>query len=279
MKDIILDTLIDGVKLLPFLFITFLLMELIEHKFGDKLNKKLTKVNKVGPLLGSLLGIIPQCGISASASNFYITRVISLGTLISVYLATSDEMLPVLISENAPILIIIKLLAIKFLCGVFFGFIIDFLTRKKNKEDIKDFCELEDCDCDHGVLKSSIIHTLKTFLYILIISFVLNIIFYYFGEEFLEKILMKNNPFGVIITSIIGLIPNCSTSIVLTELYLKDIISVGKLLSGLLVNSGVGLLILIRYNKNRKETIKIIGILLGIGILIGFILDILNITF
>ena len=279
MKDIVLDTLIDGVKLLPFLFITFLLMELIEHKFGDKLNKKLTKVNKVGPLLGSLLGIIPQCGISASASNFYITRVISLGTLISVYLATSDEMLPILISENAPIHIIIKLLAIKFVCGVVFGFIIDFLTRKKAKEDIKDFCELEDCDCDHGILKSSIIHTLKTFLYILIISFILNIIFEYFGSEFLEKLLMKNNPFGVIITSIIGLIPNCSTSILLTELYLKNIISVGKLLSGLLVNAGVGLLILIRYNKNRKETFKIIAILLGIGILVGFIFDILNISF
>lgn len=279
MKDIILDTLIDGVKLLPFLFITFLLMELIEHKFGDKLNKKLTKVNKVGPLLGSLLGIIPQCGISASASNFYITRVNSLGTLISVYLATFDEMLPILISENAPIPMIVKLLAIKFICGVFFGFIIDFLTRKKSKEDIKDFCELEDCDCDHGVLKSSIIHTLKTFIYILIISFVLNIVFEYFGAEFLEKLLMKNNPFGVILTAIIGLIPNCSTSILLTELYLKDIISVGKLLSGLLVNAGVGLLILIRYNKNKKETVKIIGILLGIGILVGFIFDILNISF
>ena len=253
MKDIILDTLIDGVKLLPFLFITFLLMELIEHKFGDKLNKKLAKVNKVGPLFGSLLGIIPQCGISASASNFFITRVISLGTLVSVYLATSDEMLPILISENAPISMIVKLLAVKFACGVFFGFIIDFLTRKKSKEDIKDFCELEDCDCDHGVIKSSIIHTLKTFLYILIISFILNIVFEYFGSEFLEKILMKNNPFGVIITSLIGLIPNCSTSILLTELYLKNIISVGKLLSGLLVNAGVGLLILIRYNKNRMK--------------------------
>lgn len=279
MKEIIIDTLIDGAKLLPFLFITFLLMELIEHKFGDKLNKKLTKVNKVGPLLGSLLGIIPQCGISASASNFYITRVISLGTLISVYLSTSDEMLPILISENASIISIIKILAIKFICGLVFGFIIDFLTRKKGREDIKDFCQLEDCDCDHGVLKSSIIHTLKTFIYILIISFILNIIFYYFGEDFLEKVLMKNNPFGVILTSLIGLIPNCSTSILLTELYLKDVISVGKLLSGVLVNSGVGLLILIRYNKNKKETIKIIAILLGIGILVGFIFDILGVSF
>lgn len=277
--DIVKDTLIDGVKLLPFLFITFVLMELIEHKFGDKLNNKLKKVNKIGPLLGSLLGIIPQCGISASASNFYITRVISLGTLISVYLSTSDEMLPILISHNSNIFLIVKLLVTKFICGLVFGFIIDFIFRKKEQEEIKDFCELEDCDCDHGVIKSSIIHTLKTFAYILIISFILNIVMFYFGEEFLSKILMKDNILGIIISSIIGLIPNCSSSVLLTELFLNNSISLGQLLSGVLVNSGVGLLILIRFNKNKKENIKIITILLTIGIIVGFIFDIFNITF
>ena len=277
--DIIKDTLIDGVKLLPFLFITFILMELIEHKFGDKLNNKLKKVNKIGPLLGSLLGIIPQCGISASASNFYITRVISLGTLISVYLSTSDEMLPILISHNSNIFLIVKLLVTKFICGLVFGFIIDFIFRKKEQEEIKDFCELEDCDCDHGVIKSSIIHTLKTFAYILIISFILNIVMFYFGEEFLSKMLMKDNILGIIISSIIGLIPNCSSSVLLTELFLNNSISLGQLLSGVLVNAGVGLLILIRFNKNKKENIKIITILLTIGIIVGFIFDIFNITF
>ncbi len=277
--DIVKDTLIDGLKLLPFLFITFILMELLEHKFGDKLNNKLKKVNKIGPIFGSMLGIIPQCGISASASNFYITRVISLGTLISVYLSTSDEMLPILIGHNASIVLIIKILLVKFITGLVFGFIIDLIFRKKEKEDIKDFCELEDCDCNHGVLKSSIIHTLKTFLYILIISFLLNLAMFYFGEDLLSKLLMKNNPFGVIITSLIGLIPNCSSSVLLTELYLNDIISIGKLLSGVLVNAGVGLLILFRFNKNKKENFKIIGILLAIGVLVGFIFDILKITF
>ncbi len=277
--DIVKDTLIDGIKLLPFLFITFVVMELIEHKFGDKLNNKLKKVNKIGPLIGSILGIIPQCGISASASNFYITRVISLGTLISVYLSTSDEMLPILISYNVSILLIIKILLVKFICGLVFGTIIDFIIRKREKEDIRDFCELEDCDCNHGVLKSSIIHTLKTFGYILIISFALNLIMYYFGEDLLSKVLMKDNPFGVIITSLIGLIPNCSTSILLTELFLKDVISLGKLLSGVLVNSGVGLLILLRFNKNKKENLMIISILLAVGILVGFVFHILNITF
>jgi len=278
MIDIILDTLIDGVKLLPFLFITFLLMELIEHKFGDKLNNKLSKVNKFGPILGGILGILPQCGISASATNFYITRVITYGTLISVYLSTSDEMLPILISEKANPILIIKLLLIKLICGIFFGFLIDLIFRKKNHEDIKDFCDIEDCDCEHGILKSSIIHTIKTFIYLIVISFILNIILHYFGESFLENILMKNNPFAIVITAIIGLIPNCSTSILLTELYLKDLISVGKLIGGLLVNSGVGLLILIRYNKNSKENIKTIIILLLIGIIIGFIFDIFKIT-
>ena len=278
MIDVILDTLIDGVKLLPFLFITFLLMELIEHKFGDKLNNKLSKVNKFGPILGSILGIVPQCGISASATNLYITRVITYGTLISVYLSTSDEMLPILISEKADPVLIFKLLFIKLICGMFFGFLIDLIFRKKNHEDIKDFCDIEDCDCDHGILKSSIIHTLKTFLYIIVISFILNIVLHYFGESFLEDLLMKNNPFAIIITAVIGLIPNCSTSILLTELYLKDLISVGKLIGGLLVNSGVGLLILIRYNKNSKENLKTIIILLLIGIIVGFIFDIFKIT-
>lgn len=279
MLDVILDTLIDALKLLPFLFITFLIMELIEHKYSEKLSKKLAKVNKVGPVLGSLLGIIPQCGISASATNLYITRVISIGTLISVYLSTSDEMLPVLISENANLSVILKLLLIKFICGIFFGFIIDFLFNKKKKEHIKDFCEIEECDCEHGILKSSIIHTLKTFIYILIITFTLNLIITYFGESFMEKLLVSKNPFGIIITSLVGLVPNCSTSILLTELYIKGFLSVGKLLSGLLVNAGIGLLILFRYNKAKKENIKIIAILLVIGILVGVIFDLLNIMF
>ena len=279
MLDIILDTVIDSVKLLPFLFITFLIMELIEHKYSEKLNKKLAKVNKVGPILGSILGIIPQCGISASATNLYITRVISIGTLISVYLSTSDEMLPILISENVNIGIIIKILLVKFIAGMFFGFIIDFLLNKKKKETIKDFCEIEDCDCDDSILKSSVIHTLKTFIYIFIISFILNIVVEYFGESFIEKLLLNKSPFGIVITSIIGLIPNCSTSILLTELYVKGMLSVGKLLGGLLVNAGVGLLVLVRYNKNKKENIKIVLILLVIGILVGSIFDLLNIVF
>ena len=274
MLDIIADTLLDSLKLLPFLFLTFIIMELFEHKLGNKANERLKKANKVGPLFGSLLAVIPQCGISASATNFYITRVISLGTLISVYLSTSDEMLPILISEKVDISIILKFLAIKVVIGMICGFVIDFIYRNKKKEDIHEFCNDEHCDCEHGILKSSIKHTLNVIIYIIIFSFLLNIILHYYGESFLEKILMKNSPFGVFISSLIGLIPNCSSSIILTELYLKGLLSFGKVMAGLLVNAGVGLLILAKYNKDKKDTIKIIGILLIIGIISGLLLDI-----
>ena len=272
--DIIADTLLDSLKLLPFLFLTFIIMELFEHKLGNKANERLKKANKVGPLFGSLLAVIPQCGISASATNFYITRVISLGTLISVYLSTSDEMLPILISEKVDISIILKFLAFKVVIGMICGFVIDFIYRNKKKEDIHEFCNDEHCDCEHGILKSSIKHTLNVIIYIIIFSFLLNIILHYYGESFLEKILMKNSPFGVFISSLIGLIPNCSSSIILTELYLKGLLSFGKVMAGLLVNAGVGLLILAKYNKDKKDTIKIIGILLIIGIISGLLLDI-----
>lgn len=274
MLDIIADTLLDSLKLLPFLFLTFIIMELFEHKLGNKANERLKKANKVGPLFGSLLAVIPQCGISASATNFYITRVISLGTLISVYLSTSDEMLPILISEKVDISFILKFLAFKVVIGMICGFVIDFIYRNKKKEDIHEFCNDEHCDCEHGILKSSIKHTLNVIIYIIIFSFLLNIILHYYGESFLEKILMKNSPFGVFISSLIGLIPNCSSSIILTELYLKGLLSFGKVMAGLLVNAGVGLLILFKYNKDKKDTIKIIGILLIIGIISGLLLDI-----
>ncbi len=273
MLDIITDTLLDSLKLLPFLFLTFVIMELFEHKLGNKANKRLKDANKVGPLFGSLLAMLPQCGIAASATNFYITKVISLGTLISVYLSTSDEMLPILISEKVDIMVIIKILAFKVIIGMLCGFIIDFIYRKSKKDDIHDFCSDENCDCEHGILKSSVKHTVNVILYIIIFSFLLNVILYYFGESFLEKVLMKNNPFGVLISALIGLIPNCSSSIILTELYIKGLLSFGKVMAGLLVNSGVGLLILIKYNKDKKDTLKIISILLIIGIVSGLLID------
>lgn len=274
MLEIISETLIDGFKLLPFLFVTFLFIELFEHKFSEKSKKLIKKSGKLGPIIGSILGILPQCGFSVCATNFYITRIISLGTLFSVYLSTSDEMLPLLIAEQAPIGLILKILAIKLVLGMFYGFIIDLILRKK--EDVNySICDHEHCDCKNNILLASIKHTLSIFIFILICTFIINIGMTYLGEAYLSKLLLKNNIMGSFITSLIGLVPNCAASIVLTELFLKNAISFGALIGGLLAGSGVALLVLFKENQNLKENLKILGILYFIGSISGIIIDII----
>lgn len=277
MLDIIKDTLIDGIKLLPFLFIAFLIIELVEHKLSNKTQKIITKSNKYGPVLGSLFGAFPQCGFSVLATNLYVTRIISLGTLIAIYLSTSDEMLPVLLSHNVDINLIFKILIIKIFIGMFCGIIIDFIIRKKKKINNLDYhiCNEENCHCEKGVFVSTIIHTLKTFLFILVITFIMNIIFEYLGHNYLSKLLLKNSIFSPFITSLIGLIPDCGSSILLTELYLKNAIDFASLISGLLVNSGIAIIILFKSNKNMKENINILILTYLISVVSGIILYLL----
>ena len=280
MKDIIIDTLIDGLKLLPFLFITFLLMEYIEHKFSKKSKDKITKAGKFGPFIGSVLGALPQCGFSVMATNLYATRIITVGTLISIYLSTSDEMLPVLLSEHASFDIIVKIIIIKVIIGMICGFIIDFiLNKKKTKKDyeIKDFCLEHHCDCEHGILKSSIKHTISILLFIILISFILNIGIEYLGEEKIRKLFLKNSIFSPFLSSLVGLIPNCGASVVLTELYLKEVITISSAISGLLTGSGVALLVLFKVNKNIKDNIKILITIYLIGSITGFVINLIGI--
>lgn len=287
MIEIIQETLIDSIKLLPFLFITYLIMEYIEHKMGEKSKKAIQKSGKWGPLLGSLLGIFPQCGFSVSATNLYAGRVITLGTLIAVYLSTSDEMLPIFISEGVSPIIIFKILGIKLIIGMIAGFIIDFaihLFRKNRKEDIEKIeiehvCEEEHCHChENGILKSSIKHTLSIFLFIIIISFLINTIVHFVGEETIASWILNKPIIGPAIAALIGLIPNCAASVILTNLYLENVISVGSMIAGLLTGAGVGLAILFKTNKNWKENAKIVGLLYLIGTISGIILQAINIS-
>ncbi len=287
MIEIIQETLIDSIKLLPFLFITYLIMEYIEHKMGEKSKKAIQKSGKWGPLFGSLLGIFPQCGFSVSATNLYAGRVITLGTLIAVYLSTSDEMLPIFISEGVSPIIIFKILGIKLIIGMIAGFIIDFvihLFRKNKKEDIEKIeiehvCEEEHCHChENGILKSSIKHTLSIFLFIIIISFLINTIVHFVGEETIASWILNKSIIGPAIAALIGLIPNCAASVILTNLYLENVISVGSMIAGLLTGAGVGLAILFKTNKNWKENVKIVGLLYLIGTISGIILQAINIS-
>ena len=277
MLDALLDTIIDSLKLLPFLLVTYLLMELLEHKAGKKTNKLIQKSGKFGPIIGAILGIVPQCGFSAAAANLYAGRIITMGSLIAIFLSTSDEMLPILISEAAPISLIIKILLIKLLIGMIAGILIDLIFKTKNKEEeeihIHDICEDEHCHCDKdGILKSSIKHTLHIFAYIFIISFFINILISFIGEENIAHITTNIPVLGNIIASIIGLIPNCASSVVLTQLYLENVLPLGCLISGLLVNSGIGLLVLFKVNKNHKQNILILVSLFLIGVVSGTII-------
>lgn len=276
MKEIVLETILDTLKILPFLFIAFLLMEYLEHKLNKKIENKITKAGKFGPVIGSVLGAIPQCGFSVAATNLYAGRVVTLGTLIAIYLSTSDEMIPLLLSNGTKISFILLVVALKVIIGMLVGLIID-LFNKNKKININTLCEEEHCDCDHGILKSTIHHTLNISLFILITTFILNILIETIGVDKISSILMQNNVFGPFIASIIGLIPNCAASVVITELYMANSITFGSLLAGLLTGSGVALLVLFKVNKNLKENIKIMSVIYIIGALIGVIFDFINV--
>lgn len=278
--EVLQDTAIDTIKLLPFLFITYLIMEYIEHKTSNKVKDVIKKSGKFGPLLGAIVGIFPQCGFSVSATNLYAGRVITLGTLISVYLATSDEMLPILLTEAVQAGTIFTILGIKLVLGIVAGFIIDFVIRmfrkekvEEQEEKIEEICEHEHCHCEEGIVTSAIKHTLNITIFIFFITLVLNGIIAYIGEDTIAHFISKNVILGPIVAGLIGLIPNCASSVILTELFINNVISMPVLISGVAVNAGVGLLVLFKTNKNVKENIKIVGILYLIGVLAGIILE------
>ena len=233
---------------------------------------------------GSILGIFPQCGFSASATNLYAARVITLGTLIAVYLSTSDEMLPIFISEAVPIATILKILGTKLIIGIIAGFSIDFVIRIKNKneqeeEKIVDICEKEHCHCEHGIIQSALKHTLHIFIFVLIVTLVVNIIIYFIGEETIAGFIQNTPVLGPIIAGIIGLIPNCASSVILTQLYLEGVITAATMISGLLVGAGVGLAILFKMNKGIKQNLKIVCLLYSIGVISGIIIECIGIRF
>lgn len=281
MKHILLDTLFESLNLLPFLLITFLIIEFIEHKASKKSIQMLTKTKKYGPIIGGILGATPQCGLGVMATNLYATNIITIGTLIAIYLSTSDEMLPVLISEGMPFSKILIILLIKVIIGIVCGFIIDFIFRKKNKHtkiDVQELCENEHCHCENSIIKSSLIHTLKTFSFIFLVSFVLHIFIHEIGEDKISNLLLNGNIFTPFLSSIIGLIPNCAGSVVITELYVNNVISFGSMLAGLLTGSGISILILFKVNNDLKDNMMILGTIYIIGVIFGILFNLVGIT-
>ncbi|WP_026505493.1 putative manganese transporter [Butyrivibrio sp. NC3005] len=288
--DVLLDTLLDAVKILPFLFITYLLMEILEKHTKDKIGDVVQKAGHFGPFFGAVLGVIPQCGFSAAASNLYAGRVITVGTLIAIYLSTSDEMLPLMISNRVPASKILPIIVAKAIIGIIAGFVIDFTARKtrkirhqKNDEDfrIEEMCKREHCHCEDeeegSVFHSAIVHTLHILIYILVLTFALNLTVELIGQDNIKNLLTSIPIFAHLFAGIIGLIPNCAASIIITELYLNGMISAGTMMSGLLVGAGIGLLVLFRVNPEIKRNLHITAILYITGVFFGTLIDLIGI--
>ena len=276
----VLHTFEDTIKVVPFLFLTYLLMEFLEHKANGAPERWLRGSGKVGPLIGGALGVLPQCGFSAAATGFYTGRMITTGTLIAVYLSTSDEMLPILISSGAPIGTICKLLATKLVIGISAGFAIDGITRllckgKKAEQEpqIEELCERENCACGDRFVLSALKHTAYITVFLLLFTFVLNLGIELIGEENIKNVVLNRPVLGSFLAALVGLIPNCASSVALTSLFVDGVLSSGALLSGLMVNAGVGLAILFRNNRPIKDSLRVVGILFGVSVLCGILID------
>lgn len=285
MLEVISESLVDSLKLIPFLFFTYLIMEYIEHKTSDKTKDTIKKSGKYGPIIGGILGLFPQCGFSVSATNLYVARIITLGTLISVYLSTSDEMIPILISNQAPIEVILKILGIKLVIGVAFGIIVDFIIRIKEKgkeeqEKIHDLCEHDHCHCEKNILKASISHTLQIIFFIFIVTLGINLLIYFIGENKIAEVMKNQTILGPVVASLVGLIPNCAASVIITELYIGNVqlISAASMIAGLLANAGIGLIVLFKMNKNIKDNLKILALIYSISVFSGIVLEILKLN-
>ena len=276
---------IESLMMLPFLAIAFFILEYIEAKVEEKSSHIIEKAGKAGPFAGALLGLIPQCGFSVIGSNFYAKRIITLGTLIAIYLSTSDEALLVMLTKPDRILDILTVLGIKLAIALVAGYVIDLFLRKKAKTDEchhrhhhDDSCEDEEligeehC-CYHtdwkAIIKCTAKRTVSVFAFLFAANFALGYIIELVGEARLQEIMLTDSIFQPLLTALIGLIPNCAPSVILAELYIEGAISLGSVISGLCTGAGVGLIVLFRVNRGVKSNLGIVALLYVIGALSG----------
>lgn len=285
-------SLLDTLKMLPFLAVAFLILEYTEAKLEEKSSAVIQKAGRLGPIAGGLLGLVPQCGFSVIGSNFYAKRIITLGTLIAIYLSTSDEALLVMLTKPERIVDILLVMAIKLAVAIFAGYIIDLVIRKRatNSEECHhchhhdDSCEDEEligeehC-CSHtnwgAIIKCTLKRTASVFAFLYIASFLLAYIIELIGEAKLQEIMLTESPLQPLLTALIGLIPNCAPSVILSELYIEGAISMGSVISGLCTGAGVGLLVLFRVNRGIKQNLGITALLYCIGALTGVLVQLI----
>ena len=260
-------------------------MEYLEEKLEGHTGTLMRRAGRFGPLCGGLLGVVPQCGFSAAASSLYAGGVVTVGTLLSVYLSTSDEMLPILISHQTPLPAVLKILGLKALIGVVAGFLVDLICRRRGKEpseenEIGRLCEDAHCHCQEGdsIFLAALRHTVGIGVFLLVFSFAIHLVLHWVGEDALMELLQQRPVVSVFLSALVGLIPNCAASVAITTLYLDGLLSFGSMMAGLLVGAGVGLLVLFKVHKKPVEDLKIVLALYVIGVVCGGALDLLGIT-
>jgi len=269
--------LLDTLKIIPFLFAVFLFIEFVEHKGSDKLGKALTKLGPFGAVGGALLGCVPQCGFSVMAANLFSGRLISMGTLVAVFISTSDEAIPVMISQPDMIPSLWKLLLCKVIIAVIAGIAVDVAIKIffKSNEEEKPFEELcSHCGCGHhSIWYSAILHTLSTALFILAVNVILSSAIEIIGESSLQKVLMTDSFLQPLGAALFGFIPNCAASVILTQLYVDGMLSFGSVVAGLCTGAGVGIIVLFKSNKKISQNLIILGILYVIAVLSGLVIN------
>ena len=276
----------DTLYIIPFLFVTYLAMEWLEHKTGGRAHAAIQRAGAAGPVVGAVVGAVPQCGFSAAAATLWAGRVITLGTLFAVFLSTSDEMLPIFLAEQVPFDVILKIIGAKIIIGMVMGFIVDAALRIARRIDaplhIHELCERDHCHChdgEGGILKSAVKHTLQVTVFIFVITIVLNAVLEVVGEDVLAEFLAANPALSVFGSALVGLVPNCAASVVIAQLYVEGVLGSGAMLAGLLVSAGVGLLVLVRTNRRPRENVAIIVGLYATGVVWGLVANALGIVF
>jgi len=276
-REISQETVIDCMKMLPFLFAAFLILEMVEHYAGTKLNRILGRVGNAGPAAGALLGCIPQCGFSVVAANLYSGGIITLGTLVAVFLATSDEAILILLSYSERGAEILWLILIKIIIAIIAGYMVDIIKKNKVYNPAQDEVVCTTCDCtkSHKIWMPAMQHTAKIFLYLLIFTFILNMAIEMIGMERLSTYLLTDSLFQPFIAALIGFIPNCASSVILSKLYLSGVIDFASTVGGLCTCAGVGLLVLFKMNPSKADSLKITGLLYAVGVISGSVLKLI----
>ena len=281
--DVLGETLVDTAKMLPFLFLAYLLIEYIEHRHGERIEALLAGGGRWGAVPGAVLGCVPQCGFSAIASNFYASRVITLGTLMAVYLATSDEAIPLLVSMPAYWDKLAVLMVIKVLYAIVVGFVLDFVLRgvlpKGLRGGYTGYADEVDCHEEHSDAEAALRHTLEIFVFIFAFSLVFGMIVEGVGEDVFAEVLGGMGFFQPVVAALVGLIPNCAASVLLTQLYVEGALRFSSLVAGLCTGAGVGLAVLWRANPSWKQNLFITGLTWAAGAFVGVAMQVVVAVF